>query len=89
MVQVIFYTSFKPILVTWYRESFPNLQQILTRPTNWYLIRQQYDQMVKYTIALRLSTAEDFRALTPFIYTHTNPYDNFDLDMGERIPIDA
>ena len=31
---------------------------------------------------------EDFRALTPLIYTHINPYGNFNLDMDERIPID-
>jgi len=39
-------------------EAFPNLQPILTRPINWELIRQQYDQMVKYATALRLGTAE-------------------------------
>lgn len=31
---------------------------------------------------------EDFRALTPLIYNHVNPYGNFDLDMNQRIPID-
>nr|WP_207726911.1 Tn3 family transposase [Anaerosolibacter carboniphilus] len=186
-------------------DAFPNLQPILTRPINWDLIRQQYDQMVKYATALRLGTAEteaimkrftrnnlkhptyqalaelgkaiktiflcqyldseelrreiheglnvvenwnsansfifygkggeistnriedqeiavlslhllqnclvyintlmiqqvltqsriydimapeDFRALTPLIYTHINPYGHFDLDMDERIPIE-
>lgn len=39
-------------------EMYPNLQPILTRPINWDLIRQQYDQMVKYATALRLGTAE-------------------------------
>jgi TnpA family transposase len=37
---------------------YANLQQILTRPIDWELIRQQYDQMVKYTTALHLGTAE-------------------------------
>ncbi len=39
-------------------EAFPNLQKILTRPINWELIRQQYDQMVKFATALRLGTAQ-------------------------------
>lgn len=186
-------------------EAYPNLQPVLTRPINWEIIRQQYDQMIKYATALRLGTAEteailkrftrnnlkhptylalaelgkaiktiflcnylnseelrieiheglnvvenwnsansfifygksgeistnriedqelsvlslhllqnclvyintlmiqqvlsqkkwydimtpeDFRALTPLIYNHVNPYGNFDLDMNQRIPID-
>ena len=32
---------------------------------------------------------EDFRALTPLIYNHVNPYGNFDSDMAQRIPINA
>jgi hypothetical protein len=31
---------------------------ILTRPIDWELVRQQYNQMIKYTTALRLGTAE-------------------------------
>ena len=38
--------------------SYANLQSVLTRPINWDLIRQQYDEMVKYATALRLGTAE-------------------------------
>jgi TnpA family transposase len=38
--------------------AYPNLQGVLTRPINWELIRQQYDEMVKYATALRLGTAE-------------------------------
>jgi len=37
---------------------YANLQSVLTRPINWDLIRQQYDEMVKYATALRLGTAE-------------------------------
>ena len=36
---------------------------------------------------LNKMTPEDFRALTPLIYTHINPYGHFNLDMKERIPI--
>ena len=46
--------------------AYPNLQPILTRPINWDLIRQQYDQMVKYATALRLGTAETEAILKRF-----------------------
>ena len=42
------------------------MQPVLTRPINWDLIRQQYDQMVKYATALRLGTAETEAILRRF-----------------------
>jgi TnpA family transposase len=47
-------------------DAYPNLQLILTRPINWDLIRQQYDQMIKYATALRLGTAETEAILRRF-----------------------
>lgn len=47
-------------------DAYPNLQPILTRPINWDLIRQQYDQMIKYATALRLGTAETESILKRF-----------------------
>ncbi len=47
-------------------DAYPHLEPILTRPINWDLIRQQYDQMVKYTTALRLGTAEPEAILKRF-----------------------
>lgn len=47
-------------------DAYPNLQPVLTRPINWELIRQQYDQMVKYATALRLGTAETEAILRRF-----------------------
>ncbi|MGA7954423.1 MAG: Tn3 family transposase [Gloeobacterales cyanobacterium] len=47
-------------------DAYPNLQLILTRPIKWDLITQQYDQMVKYTTALRLGTAEPEAILKRF-----------------------
>ena len=41
-----------------HNDAYPNLQPVLTRAIDWELIRQQYDQMVKYATALRLGTAE-------------------------------
>ena len=35
-------------------DAYPHLQPVLTKPIDWELIRQQYDQMVKYATALRL-----------------------------------
>lgn len=34
-------------------------------------------------------TADDFRALSPLVYTHINPYGTFALDMAARLPIAA
>lgn len=42
------------------------LQPVLTRPIDWALIAQQYDQMVKYATALRLGTAETEAILRRF-----------------------
>ena len=37
---------------------WPNLQPLLTRPIDWDLIRNQYDQMVRFASALKVGTAE-------------------------------
>jgi TnpA family transposase len=47
-------------------EAYPNLQAILTRPIDWELISQQYEQMVKYATALRLGTADTESILKRF-----------------------
>ncbi|NJL52068.1 MAG: Tn3 family transposase [Hydrococcus sp. SU_1_0] len=47
-------------------DAYPNLEPVMTRPINWDLIRQQYDQMVKYATALRLGTAETEAILKRF-----------------------
>jgi len=47
-------------------DAYPHLQPILTRPINWALIREQYDEMVKYATALRLGTAETEAILRRF-----------------------
>ena len=43
--------------VTGDSDAYASLQPVLTRPINWTLIEQQYDQMVRYASALRLGTA--------------------------------
>jgi TnpA family transposase len=48
------------------KDAYPLLQPVLARPINWALIRQQYDQMIKYATALRLGTAETEAILRRF-----------------------
>lgn len=46
---------------------WPHLAPVLsTKTINWELITQQYDQIVKYTTALRLGTAEAEQVLRRF-----------------------
>ncbi len=45
---------------------YPNLTPILSRNIQWDLLRQQYDEMIKYTTALRLGTAETEAILRRF-----------------------
>ena len=47
-------------------DEYVNLQLILTKPIDWSLVLQQYDQMVRYTTALRLGTAETESILRRF-----------------------
>jgi len=51
---------------TGHPDDYPNLQPVLTRPIKWELIRQQYDEMVKFATALRLGTAETEEILRRF-----------------------
>ena len=46
--------------------AYPNLLPIMSKPIDWELIRQQYDQMVRYATALRLGTAETEAILRRF-----------------------
>ena len=39
------------------RYTYSSLQAVLTRPIDWALIEQQYDQIIRYATALRLGTA--------------------------------
>ena len=52
-------------------DAYPNIKDILTRPINCELIRQQYDEMIKYATALRLGTASPEAILRRF--TRDNP----------------
>ncbi len=47
-------------------KAYPNLQQILTRPINWELIQKYYDDIIKYTTALKQGTADAEAILSRF-----------------------
>jgi len=48
-------------------EDYSNIDLVMKKkPINWELIRQQYDQMVKYATALRLGTADAESILKKF-----------------------
>ncbi|MCU7939830.1 MAG: Tn3 family transposase [gamma proteobacterium symbiont of Bathyaustriella thionipta] len=49
-----------------FAEDYPNLEPALTRSINWEPIRQQYDEMIKYTTALKQGTAEPEAILRRF-----------------------
>ena len=62
------------------------LQPILTRPIDWDLIRQHYDEMVKYATALRLGTAEAEVILKRFMrYNLTHPTYQALVELGRAI----
>lgn len=48
------------------KEQYPHLEAILTRPINWDLIRQQYDELIKFATALKERTAEPEAILRRF-----------------------
>lgn len=50
-------------------DDYPNLEPVLTRAINWELIIQQYDEMIKYTTALKQETAEPEAILRRFTKT--------------------
>jgi len=50
-------------------DAYPHLRPVLTRPIDWALIGQQYDELVKYATALRLGTADAEALLRRFTRT--------------------
>lgn len=65
---------------------YPNLGLILTNPINWELIRQQYDEMIKYATALRLGTAQTEAILRRFNkYNRQHPTYKALAELGKAI----
>lgn len=67
-------------------DDYPKLQPILTRPINWDLIRQQYDEIVKYATALRLGTADSEVILKRFMRSNRkHPTYQALIELGKAI----
>lgn len=65
---------------------YAHLEPILTRAIRWDLIRQQYDEMVKYTTALRLGTADSEALLRRFTKANvTHPTYRALTELGKAI----
>jgi hypothetical protein len=62
-----------------------HLLQICLVYVNTLMIQQV---LAERSLAKRLMK-EDFRALTPLIYAHVNPYGLFLFDMRARLPIES
>ncbi len=67
-------------------------------PPGWMFIRTRVSRhpetlMLQTVLAeeewMARMADEDFRALTPLIHSHVNPYGTFELDMRKRLPLDA
>ena len=54
-------------------DRYPQLRPILTRAIDWELIRQQYDELVKYAAALQSGTAEAEAILARFTRNTAHP----------------
>jgi len=67
-------------------EQYTHLVPILTRAINWSLIRQQYDEIIKYATALRLGTAEPEAILRRFTRSDaTHPTYKALAELGKAI----
>jgi TnpA family transposase len=53
-----------------------------------YVNTLMIQQVLKESIWHSRMTSADFRALSPLIYAHINPYGWFELDMDKRLPIE-
>jgi TnpA family transposase len=64
---------------------FPQLAPVLTRAINWDLIRQHYDELVKYTTAIRQGVAEADAILRRFTRQTNHPTYRAMVELGRAI----
>jgi TnpA family transposase len=69
------------------RDVYPHLEPILTRPINWELIRRQYDEMIKFAVALKLGTADPEAILRRFTRDNTPQHPTYQAlsELGRAI----
>jgi TnpA family transposase len=67
-------------------DRWATLTPVLSRPINWDLIAQQYDQMIRYATALRLGTADTEAILRRFTRTNvTHPTYRALAELGKAV----
>jgi TnpA family transposase len=67
-------------------DAYPHLQPILTKPINWAVIHQQYDDMIIYATALQLGTAEPKAILRRFTRSNVqHPTYRALVELGQAI----
>ncbi|MFB5664087.1 Tn3 family transposase [Alteribacillus sp. HJP-4] len=67
-------------------DAYLNLQPVMAqKPIDWGLIRQQYDQMVKYATALKFNTAETEAILKRFSKNKSHPVYKALSELGKAI----
>lgn len=68
------------------KSSYSNLEEVMTRPINWQLIIENYDQIVRYVAALKLGTAEPEVLLKRFISDNIqSPLYKAILELGRAV----
>lgn len=66
-------------------ERYPNLKPVLHRPIDWQLIRQEYDELVKYASAIQSLTAEAESILARFTRQATHPTYKALAELGRAV----
>ena len=63
-------------------DAYPRLTSALTRPIRWAVVAQQYDQMIKYSTAIRTRTASTEAILRRFTRNASHPTYAAMLEVG-------
>lgn len=68
------------------KSNYSNLEEVMTKPINWQLIIENYDQIIRYVAALKLGTAEPEVLLKRFISDNIqSPVYKAILELGRAV----